>query len=77
MDKAMNLIPAPQWTEDQMQEYFDTTIRLALKYGLTSIHDADTNARFIAFYRKYAFFFGTIPSFRPLSFSFALPNSLD
>ncbi|KAJ2915095.1 hypothetical protein MD484_g5306, partial [Candolleomyces efflorescens] len=54
MDKAMNLIPAPQWTEDQMQEYFDATIELALKYGLTSIHDADTNSRFIAFYRKIA-----------------------
>ncbi|KAJ2923261.1 hypothetical protein H1R20_g13832, partial [Candolleomyces eurysporus] len=54
MDKAMNIIPAPQWTEDQMQEYFDTTVGLALKYGLTSIHDADTNSRFIAFYRKIA-----------------------
>ena len=52
MDKAANLIPAPQWSESQMSDYFDKTAKLALKYGLTSIHDADTNARFIAFYRK-------------------------
>jgi predicted amidohydrolase YtcJ len=52
VDKAMSIIPAPQWSETQMGEYFNRTIDLALRYGLTSIHDADTNSRFIAFYRK-------------------------
>ncbi|KAJ3523168.1 hypothetical protein NMY22_g11566 [Coprinellus aureogranulatus] len=60
MDKAMNIIPAPEWSESQMHDYFNKTISLALKYGLTSIHDADTNPRFIAFYRKLAEA-GTLP----------------
>ena len=48
MDKAMNLIPSPEWSDAKIQEYFDQTAKLTLKYGLTSIHDAATDSRAIA-----------------------------
>lgn len=54
MDKAMNLIPSPEGSDSQMQDAFDQTAKLALRYGLTSIHDAATDAKSIAFYRRYA-----------------------
>ncbi|KAF5341906.1 hypothetical protein D9611_001970 [Ephemerocybe angulata] len=60
MDKAMNIIPAPEWSEEQMKSYFNQTATLALQYGLTSIHDADTNPRFIKFYQNLAET-GTLP----------------
>ena len=52
MDKAMNLIPSPEWSDTTIQDYFDQTAKLALKYGLTAIHDAATDSRSIAFYRR-------------------------
>ena len=52
MDKAMNLIPSPEWSDATIQDYFDQTAKLALKYGLTAIHDAATDSRSIAFYRR-------------------------
>ena len=55
MDKAMNLIPAPEWSEKQIGEYFERTVKLALGYGLTTIHDADTNHRFVKFYKRCDF----------------------
>lgn len=56
VDKAMDLIPSPEPSDSQMQDFFDQTAKLALKYGLTSIHDAATDARSIAFYRRYVFY---------------------
>lgn len=37
-----------------MTEFFETTIKEALSYGLTSIHDADTKPVHIDFFRKQA-----------------------
>ena len=48
----MNLIPRPHWTENQISDFFDTTIKEALSRGLTSIHDADSNLDHLAFFKK-------------------------
>ncbi|KAK7441742.1 hypothetical protein VKT23_016405 [Stygiomarasmius scandens] len=54
LDNAISLIPIPAWTEDQMSEFFDTTMKQALSYGLTSIHDADSSPAMISFMKKQA-----------------------
>lgn len=41
-DNAMNLIPAPPWTRDQMKEHLSTNVALALRHGLNNIRNADT-----------------------------------
>ena len=55
VDNAMALIDIPSWTTQDMLKFFKTTSEEALSYGLTSIHDADTNPRFIDFYKKFVF----------------------
>ncbi|KAF9561313.1 hypothetical protein CPC08DRAFT_735580 [Agrocybe pediades] len=54
VDNAMDLLPIPQWTENQMSKFFNMTITEALSVGLTSIHDADTSPARIEFYRNMA-----------------------
>ncbi|THU97871.1 hypothetical protein K435DRAFT_777773 [Dendrothele bispora CBS 962.96] len=54
LDNAISLIPIPAWTENQMAEFFDTTMKQALSYGLTSIHDADSSPAMISFFKKQA-----------------------
>ncbi|KAF9260444.1 hypothetical protein L218DRAFT_1002760 [Marasmius fiardii PR-910] len=54
VDNAISLIPAPEWTEDQLSEYFDATMKAALSFGLTSIHDADTFPQMQKFFIKQA-----------------------
>ncbi|KJA17164.1 hypothetical protein HYPSUDRAFT_46693 [Hypholoma sublateritium FD-334 SS-4] len=54
VDNAMDLIPIPPWSEKQITEFFDMTMKQALSYGLTSIHDADTKPAHIAFFQKLA-----------------------
>ncbi|KAF8901017.1 amidohydrolase family-domain-containing protein [Gymnopilus junonius] len=54
VDNAMSLIPIPPWTETQLSEFFDVTIKEALSFGLTSIHDADTKPKHIKFFQKMA-----------------------
>ncbi|KAF9004323.1 amidohydrolase 3 [Cyathus striatus] len=46
LDRAMKLIPAPKWTQEQMGAFFER--------GLTSIHDADSQLHFIEFYMRRA-----------------------
>lgn len=48
----MNLIPIPHWTENQISDFFDTTIKETLSRGLTSIHDADSKLDHLAFFKK-------------------------
>jgi hypothetical protein len=48
----MDLVPAPPWTESQMTDYFERTMRDALQSGLTSIHDAMTDPTAIKFFMK-------------------------
>jgi len=52
VDNAMDFIPSPAWSDQQMEEFFETTITTALKFGLTSIHDADTKLSMISFFKK-------------------------
>ncbi|XP_006459408.1 hypothetical protein AGABI2DRAFT_191394 [Agaricus bisporus var. bisporus H97] len=54
VDNAMDLIPIPPWTHNQMEEYFSATANLALQYGLTSIHDAQTKIPMVEFFQKKA-----------------------
>src|SRR6266851_905169 len=54
VDKAMDLInelkPTP--TEAETVECFETTMRDALRFGLTSIHDAAAHLRDITFFQR-------------------------
>ncbi|KAF8966893.1 amidohydrolase family-domain-containing protein [Flammula alnicola] len=54
VDNAMSLIPIAPWSDTQISEFFDTTMKEALSYGLTSIHDADTKVDHITFFQKLA-----------------------
>ena len=51
-DNAMNLIPSPGWNDETMSRFFALTIKEALSYGLTSIHDADSKVDMIKFFKK-------------------------
>jgi hypothetical protein len=52
VDNAMSLIPVPAWSESQVAGFFEATIKEALSFGLTSIHDADTRLEHIEFFKK-------------------------
>jgi hypothetical protein len=52
VDNAMDLVPVPPWTEMQMADYFQRTMKDALQHGLTSIHDAMTDPASIEFFMK-------------------------
>ncbi|PFH49981.1 hypothetical protein AMATHDRAFT_75863 [Amanita thiersii Skay4041] len=54
LDNAMDLVPNPPWTEEQMSSYFETTMKEALSSGLTSIHDAMSRPEMIHFFKKKA-----------------------
>ncbi|KIM41742.1 hypothetical protein M413DRAFT_444990 [Hebeloma cylindrosporum] len=54
VDNAMSLIPVPAWSESQVADFFEATIKEALSFGLTSIHDADTRLDHIEFFKKMA-----------------------
>ncbi|KAF8588694.1 hypothetical protein K439DRAFT_1645376 [Ramaria rubella] len=40
LDRAMDIIQRPPWTENQMLSFFTATANDALSHGLTAIHDA-------------------------------------
>lgn len=48
----MALIPIPEWTDEQLAQFFSTTMDSALSYGLTSIHDAYSPPKLIKFMKK-------------------------
>ena len=48
----MTLVPVPEWTDEQMTQFFDATMKAALSYGLTSIHDADSSLKMIEIMKK-------------------------
>lgn len=52
IDNAMRLIPAPAWTDEQLYQFFNATMKQALSFGLTSIHDAWTTPEQITFFMK-------------------------
>ncbi|KAF5359593.1 hypothetical protein D9756_003425 [Leucocoprinus leucothites] len=54
VDNAMDLIPTPPWSHQQMEEFFSATANAALQFGLTSIHDADTRLPMVEFFKRKA-----------------------
>ena len=48
----MDLVPVPKKTPSQVAEYFNTAMRDALEVGLTNIHDAGGEDRYIGFYKE-------------------------
>ncbi|KAK7057516.1 amidohydrolase 3 [Favolaschia claudopus] len=54
VDNAMNLVPIPPWSSKQYTEYFDIAVAEALKFGLTSVHDAATDPAMVEFYKRQA-----------------------
>ncbi|KAJ7039089.1 amidohydrolase family-domain-containing protein [Mycena alexandri] len=54
VDNAMMLIPRPPWAPEQYTDFFNTAVAEALKYGLTSIHDASTDPAAVAFFKGVA-----------------------
>jgi predicted amidohydrolase YtcJ len=48
----MDLITKPPMTQQQMEQYFNITINDALRYGLTSIHDAASVPEAISFFKE-------------------------
>ncbi|KAJ6558428.1 amidohydrolase family-domain-containing protein [Mycena vulgaris] len=54
VDNAMTLIPNPPWAPQQYFDFFDAAVAEALKFGLTSIHDASTDPDAVAFFKGVA-----------------------
>ncbi|KAJ7188611.1 amidohydrolase family-domain-containing protein [Mycena filopes] len=50
VDNTMMLIPRPPWAAEQYTEFFNAAVAEALKYGLTSVHDAATDPAAIRLY---------------------------
>jgi hypothetical protein len=48
----MDLIPRSPLSKQQMHEFFLGTMNDALRYGLTSVHDAATLPDAVAFYKE-------------------------
>lgn len=40
VDNAMILVHSPPWSSEQMDSYLEVATHDALKFGLTSVHDA-------------------------------------
>ncbi|RDB16331.1 putative amidohydrolase YtcJ [Hypsizygus marmoreus] len=56
LDKAMGLIKRPKATQEDLQTRFDATVNHALRYGLTSLHDAGYDPASLAFFKRLSFF---------------------
>ena len=53
VDNAMALVHAPAWSFERRSSYLETATRDALKYGLTSVHDAGSTLDFIEVFQRY------------------------
>jgi hypothetical protein len=60
----MTLIPQPPWAPEQYVDFFDAAVAEALKFGLTTIHDAATDPDAVAFFKGSLFFFFLLPTRR-------------
>ncbi|KAK0497638.1 amidohydrolase 3 [Armillaria luteobubalina] len=49
LDNAMSIVPHPKYTEAELSNFFGITMKMALQYGLTSVHDAATEPEVIEF----------------------------
>ncbi|KAF7375864.1 Amidohydrolase 3 [Mycena sanguinolenta] len=54
VDNAMTLIPTPRWTPERYNDFFRTAVNEALKFGLTSVHDAATDPDAVEFFKVQA-----------------------
>lgn len=52
LDNAMSIVPHPKHTEAELSDYFGITMKMALQYGLTSVHDAAAEPEVIEFLMK-------------------------
>ncbi len=48
----MSIVPHPKHTEAELSDYFGITMKMALQYGLTSVHDAAAEPEVIEFLMK-------------------------
>ncbi|KAK0463225.1 amidohydrolase family-domain-containing protein [Desarmillaria tabescens] len=60
LDNAMSIVPHPKFSEAELSNFFDITMKMALQYGLTSVHDAAAEPEVIEFLMKQAET-GTLP----------------
>ncbi|KAF7790314.1 hypothetical protein EIP86_001268 [Pleurotus ostreatoroseus] len=60
LDNAQELANAlrPEPTYEQLEQRFNLTVKDAVKYGLTSIHDAGFDPISLSFFRRYAVVYG-------------------
>ena len=49
----MDLVAKPPMSWEQMDDFFRLTMNDALRYGLTSIHDAATVPEAVLFFKEY------------------------
>lgn len=54
VDNAMSLVHAPAWSFEKRSSYLETATQDALKYGLTSVHDAGATPDFIQVFQRCA-----------------------
>ncbi|KAI0087591.1 amidohydrolase family-domain-containing protein [Irpex rosettiformis] len=54
VDNAMSLVHAPAWSFERRSSYLETATQDALKYGLTSVHDAGSTLDFIEVFQSFA-----------------------
>ncbi|KAL0581839.1 hypothetical protein V5O48_000207 [Marasmius crinis-equi] len=60
LDNAQELVKQPPLEEDDLLKRFKTAVKDAVKYGLTSIHDAGLDPMSLAFFKRQAHK-GTLP----------------
>ncbi|KAJ7125052.1 amidohydrolase family-domain-containing protein [Mycena epipterygia] len=54
VDNAMTLVSPPPWAPEQYVDFFNTAVAEALKFGLTTVHDAFTDPDAVAFFKGVA-----------------------
>ncbi|KAF5321778.1 hypothetical protein D9619_001389 [Psilocybe cf. subviscida] len=54
LDNAQDLLKQPKLTENDLMRRFNVAVRDALKYGITSIHDAGLDPMSLAFFKRQA-----------------------
>lgn len=57
LDNAQDLLKQPKLTENDLMRRFNVAVRDALKYGITSIHDAGLDPMSLAFFKRFLPFF--------------------
>lgn len=53
LDNAQDLLKQPELTESDLLRRFNVAVRDALRYGITSIHDAGLDPMSLAFFKRF------------------------